>query len=370
MTKDSTKPLAAPGARRRWLGRALVGGLITALPVLLLALLIDVAAPGYYRHLAAASLINLMIVLGLQVYMGNSGVVHLGHSAFVGLGAYGAAILATPVAMKALSIPNAPFGLAQIALSPLLAAGLALAVVGVIALLTGLIIARLSGVAATIVSLAFLIICHGMFLNWPALFKGNQAFFGIPRELGLWGVALGAAATVILARVFRESRTGLQLRATAQDAQAARAIGLDVTRLRRRAWIVSALICGGAGVMFAYLTGTISPRAFYFQQVFLTLAMLILGGMGTVTGAVLGTVLLSAGLEVIRHAESGVDLGVIALPQMLGLSGVALGFVIVLGMALRPQGLAGRLELDEYLRSLALRRRNGKPARLTGEGNT
>lgn len=365
-----TTPALSPATRRRWLKRALVGGLITALPVLALALLIDVAAPGYYRHLAASAMINLMIVLGLQVYMGNSGVVHLGHSAFVGLGAYGAAILATPVAMKALSIPNAPFGLAHVQFSLLVAAALALAVVGVIALVSGLIIARLSGVAATIVSLAFLIICHGMFLNWPALFKGNQAFFGIPRELGLWGVALGAAATVVLARVFRESRTGMQLRATAQDPQAARAIGLDVTGLRRRAWIVSALICGGAGVMFAYLTGTISPRAFYFQQVFLTLAMLILGGMGTVSGAVLGTVLLSAGLEVIRHAESGVDLGVIALPQMLGLSGVALGFVIVLGMALRPQGLAGRMELDEYIRSIGTLRRKAMPAHTKGEADT
>ncbi|MCC5987119.1 MAG: branched-chain amino acid ABC transporter permease [Pararhodobacter sp.] len=347
--------------------RALVGGLVVALPVLVIALGIDLLAPGHYRHMASIAMINLMIVLGLQVYMGNSGIVHLGHSAFVGLGAYGVAILATPVAMKALSIPDAPLGLAQVQLHPLGAALAALAVVGVIALLTGLIIARLSGVAATIVSLAFLIVCHGMFLNWPALFKGNQAFFGIPREIGFWGVAAAAAGTVVLARLFRESRTGMQLRASAQDMQAARALGLDVTRLRRRAWILSALICGGAGVMFAYLTGTISPRAFYFQQVFLTLAMLILGGMATVTGAVLGTLLLSVGLEVIRRAESGLDLGFVALPQMLGLSGVALGIVIVLGMALRPQGLAGRLELDEYI-ATTLRRGRSTAAPGTAQG--
>ena len=146
-----TTPALSPATRRRWLKRALVGGLITALPVLALALLIDVAAPGYYRHLAASAMINLMIVLGLQVYMGNSGVVHLGHSAFVGLGAYGAAILATPVAMKALSIPNAPFGLAHVQFSPLVAAALALAVVGVIALVSGLII---GGIVCTALSMA------------------------------------------------------------------------------------------------------------------------------------------------------------------------------------------------------------------------
>ncbi|MBL8581199.1 MAG: branched-chain amino acid ABC transporter permease, partial [Rhizobiaceae bacterium] len=95
------------------------------------------------------------------------------------------------------------------------------------------------------------------------------------------------------------------------------------------------------------------------QQVFLTLAMLILGGMGTVTGAVTGALILSIGLELIRSVESGVTIGGLELPALLGLSGVALGAVIVLCMALRPQGICGPYELDEMLARAFRRRRSG-----------
>ncbi len=346
-------------AQQRWWLRGLRGGLVTAVPVVLIGLAVAAFAPTYHQHLAAAAAINLMIAVGLQVFMGNSGVAHLGHSAFVGLGAYGMAILATPVAMKKLSIPNAPFGLAQVALPSPVAAAISLAVVALVAGLSGRVIARLSGVAATIVSLAFLVIVHSTFLHWPALFKGNQGFFGIPQVAGLPMVLGGAVLAIVVARLFRESPNGLQLRATAQNPQAADALGLDARALRRQGWLVSALICGLAGVLYASFSGTISPRLFYFQQVFMTLAMLILGGMGTVTGAVAGALILSIGLELIRSLESGVTLGGVTLPAMLGLSGVALGAVIVLGMALRPQGVCGPYELDEML-ARALRRRRGR----------
>ena len=348
-TNLDTAQNGSPRAERAWIGRGLRGGLITAIPVILIGAVIVAIAPNYYQHLAAAAVLNLIIVVGLQVFMGNSGLAHFGHSVFVGLGAYGMAILATPVMMKKLSIPNAPFGLAQVTLHPVAAAAIALAVVAVIAVATGRIIARLSGEATTIVSLAFLIICHSVFLHWPALFKGNQAFFGIPQAVGLPALLAAAVLAIVVARLFRESPSGLQLRATADNPRAAEALAIDARALRRKAWLLSALICGLAGVLYASFAGTISPRLFYFQQVFMTLAMLILGGLGTVTGAVVGTLILSIGLEAIRSIESGVDLGPIHLPEMLGLSGVALGAVIVLCMVLRPQGISSRYELDEAL---------------------
>ncbi|MDO6965987.1 branched-chain amino acid ABC transporter permease [Rhizobium alvei] len=332
-----------------WVRRALKGGAVTAVPVILIGVGMMLFAPNYYQNLAAAAVLNLIIVVGLQIFMGNSGLANFGHSVFVGLGAYGMAILATPVMMKKLSIPNAPFGLAQVELHPALAAVIALAVVAVIAVFTGRIISRLSGEATTIVTLALLIICHSVFLQWPALFKGNQAFFGIPKTVSLPALIAFAVFTILIARLFRESPSGMQLRATADNPRAAEALAIDARALRRKAWLLSALVCGLAGVLYASFTGTISPRLFYFQQVLMTLAMLILGGLGTVTGAVIGTLILSISLELIRSIESGVDLGPIHLPEMLGLSGVALGAVIVFCMILRPQGLSSRYELDEAL---------------------
>ena len=338
------------------LGRSLAGGLLTAIPVVVIGLLVLFLAPKYYTHLAMASFINLIIVVGLQTFMGNANVTNFGHTSFVGIGAYGVAILATPVAMKKMSIPNAPFGLAEIAINPAVAALVALVVVGILAVISGRIIARISGVAATIISLAFLIITHAIFLNWSDLFKGNQAFFGIPKVIDLPWLMLFAVIVIVIARLFKDSDWGLQLRATAQSPQAAAAIGIDGSRLRFGAWVLSGLICGLAGVLYSYFAGTISPKLFYFQQVFMTLAMLILGGMGTVTGAVAGTILLSVGLEVIRSFESGAVIAGIQLPQMLGLSGVALGAVIVLCMAFRPEGVIGRFELDEWLANVFKRR--------------
>ncbi|RVC93656.1 branched-chain amino acid ABC transporter permease, partial [Mesorhizobium sp. M2A.F.Ca.ET.017.03.2.1] len=137
--------------------------------------------------------------------------------------------------------------------------------------------------------------------------------------------------------------------------QAAAALGIDAKKLRLMSWVLSALICGLAGVLYAYFAGTISPKLFYFQMIFNTLAMLILGGMATVTGAVTGVIVLSIGLEFIRSIESGVSVAGIQMPQLLGLSGVALGVVIVLCMAFRPSGISGRHELDELV-SLLFRR--------------
>lgn len=345
-------PVAAGAKRGGRLSRSVVGGLVTAVPAVFAGLLILGFAPAFYTHLAAAAFVNLIVVVGLQTFMGNSNIANLGHSAFVGLGAYGVAVLSTPVAMKTLSIPDAPFGLAQLVLDPVTAAAVALVVVGAIALVSGKVISRLSGVAATIVSLALLIIVHSIFLNWTDLFKGNQAFFGIPKVVDLSAMVAVSVVVIVAARVFKDSRWGLQLRASAQSPQAAAALGIDAARLRFGAWVMSALICGVAGILYAYFAGTISPKLFYFQQIFMTLAMLILGGMATVTGAVTGVIVLSVGLEFIRSLESGVTIAGIQLPQMLGLSGVALGVVIVLCMAFRPGGISGRYELDEQVMRL------------------
>jgi branched-chain amino acid transport system permease protein len=343
-----TPALVAPGrAGLPPAVRSLLGGLVVAIPVVVIGVLILWLAPPYQVRIAFAGYVNLVIVVGLQIFMGNANIGNFGHSAFVGVGAYFVAILATPMAAKKLAIPNAPFGLSQVVLEPIVAAAASLAVVGVLALATGFIISRLSGIAASIVTLSLLIISHGVFINYTDLFKGAQAFFGIPVVVGLPTAIAVAVVAIVIARMFRDSRDGVQLRASADDVLAARSFGVDVVKLRFKAWVLSALVCGVAGILYAYFMGAVIARAFFFQQVFLTLAMLILGGMRTVSGAVVGCAILSIGLEAIRSLESGATVMGVKLPEMLGLSGLSLGAVIVLGMAFRPNGIMGRLELDE-----------------------
>src|SRR5438105_12790019 len=126
MTEMAQAPIALrtrPSRRAGALARSLLGGLVTALPVILIGLVILAFAPAYLVRVAFAAYMNLLVTLGLQIFMGNSMVANLGQGAFTGIGAYSVAILATPPMMKKLTIPHAPFGLTEIALNPLLAAG-------------------------------------------------------------------------------------------------------------------------------------------------------------------------------------------------------------------------------------------------------
>lgn len=329
--------------------RGIVGACMLAAILIAIGVLATYFASRYQLRLIYSAYVNLIVVLGLQVFMGNSRLTNLSHSAFMGIGAYAAAICVTPVAMKQIALPDAPWGLNAFALDPVSSAVIALAITGFIAYLVGIFIVRMTGTGATIATLAILVIVHSIFLYRTDIFKGNQAFFGIPQVFSLTSIVILAVVVVFIVRGFRESPWGVMLRASADDETGSAAMGVNVVRLRLIAWVLSGLILACAGIAYAYFLGTISARPFYFNHVFLTLAMLIFGGMRTVTGAVLGTFAISFGLEVIRWLETGPVVIGINLPEVLGLSGVMLGLVIVLTMALRPVGVMGDREIEELV---------------------
>ncbi|MEM1360767.1 MAG: branched-chain amino acid ABC transporter permease [Pseudomonadota bacterium] len=329
--------------------RGLIGAAILAVLLIGIGFLTVSFGSRYQLRIVYGAYVNLMVVLALQVFMGNARITNLSHSAFMGIGAYAAAICVTPVAMKKISLPSAPWGLNAFELDPVTSAMIAIAITGAIAFLVGLFIVRLSGIGATIVSLAILVIVHSLFLYRTDIFKGNQAFFGIPQVFSLTSAVIVAVAMVFIVRMFRESRWGVALRASADDEVGAMSMGVDVHRMRLIAWVLSGVLLAVAGIAYAYFLGTISARPFYFNHVFLTLAMLILGGMRTVTGALLGTFLISFGLEWVRWLETGPAVWGIDLPEVLGLSGVMLGTVIVLTMALRPAGIMGDREIEDLV---------------------
>ncbi|MDI3338624.1 branched-chain amino acid ABC transporter permease [Defluviimonas aestuarii] len=329
--------------------RGLIGSAMLAVLILVIVGAYALWGESYQARILYATFVNLIVVVGLQVFMGNGNYATFSHAAFMGIAAYAAAICVTPAAVKALSLPDAPWGLNAFEMHPLSAALVALVITGVIGALTGLFMSRLTNVSITIVSIAILVIVHSIFLHRTDIFKGNQALFGIPRVFGLGHITALVILAIVAARLFRESRLGLRLRAVADDEVGARAMGVNVVRARMIAWVVSTLFFATAGIAYAFYLGTISARPFYFNYVFLTVAMLILGGLRSVTGAVFGTLLISLGLEIIRWLETGPTLGGVKLPEMLGLSGLLLGIVIVGVMAFRPHGLMGNREIEDIV---------------------
>ncbi len=321
---------------------------IPAIFLILCCVAVVLFGEGYHVRVAYMFFVNLVIVAGLQVFMGNSNVANLGHMSFAGIAAYAVAVLYTPTALKATLIPNAPFGLATIQLDFVTASVIALALTAVIGWLSGLALCRLSGVAATIGTLALLVIVHVVFVNWIDITRGPRAFFGIPVALGLpWAVG-AAVLAIFVARWFRDSSDGLQLRASGDNLLAARSMGVNIQRVRLKAWVLSATIVGMGGVLFALFMGTIAPNSFYFTQTFLTIAMLILGGMRSVSGAITGTFIVAVGFEFVRTLENGPEILGVQLPTMFGLTGFFLGAIIVIFLALRPDGLLGTDEFEDH----------------------
>jgi branched-chain amino acid transport system permease protein len=290
--------------------------------------------------------INLTLVLGLQIFVGNTGIISFGHGAIVAVAAYVSGILTVTVELKAVALPDLPNFLANAHTSFLEAIAITVLVVLPAAALIGVPLARLSGAAASIATFALLVITQGVLIGLGEFTRGTQTFYGLPPVVTLATAIAWAIAALFVARLFANSRAGLMLRSSADDELAAFAIGIKVRRLRVLAWAVSCGVTAAGGVLLAHTLTAFSPNAFYLTMTLGLLTMLIVGGARTTTGAVIGTLGVTAVLEVLRRIENGIEIGGLALPTVFGLQTLGLGACLIVAMALRPQGIVSRGEPD------------------------
>lgn len=293
--------------------------------------------------------ISLTAVVGIGVYSGNSGIVSFGHVAFMGIGAYVSSLLTLPSALKMATLPKLPEWLATVEMSLIPATLIAVAFTAVVALAVGAAIGKLEGSAATIATLGLLIIVHGIIIGWRDVTRGAQSFFGVPRVTDLVTAAAVCVIALLLARLYRDSISGLRLRAGRENAIAAGAVGVRIPRERLIAFVLAATIMALAGAMIAHFLGAFSPKKFYFNDTFLLLAMLIVGGMSTVTGAITGAVVITLVTEVLRRLESGFSIGVLDVPPVFGTAQIGIGLIILLAMFRKVNGLAGLKEWEERM---------------------
>lgn len=334
------------------LGMQAVKGTITlALPLIALAILAEWAMPAALARLVTLYLIYVSAVVGMQIYSGNSGIISFGHAGFMALGAYGSALLTIQPAVISTSLPNLPHWLAALAGGQSLLVGLAgaMVVVGLVAVLFGLPLARLGGSAASIATLGFLVIVHVTLVASTDITRGSQTFFGVPRGVSAFAALAVALCAVAVARIYRGTRGGLALRAAREDEIAARASGVNVVRQRLVAWVLGAFVSGAAGVLLAHFLGAFSPKDFHFNLTFLLMSMLILGGISTVSGAVGGTALIVVMVDLLRRLEGGAEVLGLQLPEVFGLTDIGVGLVILAVMYRLRDGLFGLREVDERL---------------------
>lgn len=298
------------------------------LPVLLaviaaLALLPLFSSSGYVLQVAVQSAMYAILAISLTLLSGSAGVMSIGHAAFFGVGAYAAAL-----ATLRLGVP------AELAF---LAAGFAGAALATLFYWPTI---RLSGHTVGLATLAIGQILYLVYLNWIGLTRGPMGIPGVPRpSLGLtgtdmrslvaqyWQILAVLAVAVTIAYVLSNSPIGRMWRAIREDRLAAHASGIPVPRYLSLVFAVSGFLAGLAGAQFAFLQNFVSPDSFIIDTSIVLISMIVLGGLGNITGALIGGVILALLPEILRE---------FAQYRM-----IAYGAVLLLLLRFRPQGLMG-----------------------------
>ncbi len=295
-----------------------VAGYVAGVGLALFPLLLN----NYYLDTLGLAALYAMLAVGLNVTVGLTGLLDLGYAAFYGIGAYFYAVASTRAGV--------PFWLG-LPLGGMLAAlfGVALGVVTL----------RLRGDYLAIVTLGFVQITYLVFNNWDSVTGGPNGILQIARP-SLFGWTLRKPAhfyvltlallsgVVLMVRRLLHSQIGRAWIAIREDAVAAAAMGINVTWMKVFAFALGAGIAGLAGVVFAAKYAFVSPESFNFQESVRILSMVVLGGMGSLPGAMLGALLLTLLPEWLRALENY---------RML-----LFGAVLVVMMIFRPQGLLSK----------------------------
>jgi branched-chain amino acid transport system permease protein len=310
--------------------------LVAALLLVLLAL--TALKSSYFNQIAITTMIFVILSASLNLITGSAGLLSLGHAAFFGVGAYTAALLSTRWGW--------PFWLT------LPAAGAMAAAVGALVAVPTM---RLTSIYFAVATLGIGEMIYVTLLNWVGLTRGPMGVRSIP-GITLFGergmlFSLFFTAAVMLAALWLVHRLvhsyyGNSLRALREDDACADAMGIDVGRLKLQSFGVACCLAGVAGALFAHTTGYISPESFRFGESILVLSMVVVGGLGSVYGSVIGAVILTVLPELLR------DLGQWRM--------IAVGGVLFLSILFLPRGLVGEVSAIDLIRR-QVRRTPGAP---------
>jgi branched-chain amino acid transport system permease protein len=320
---------------------ALLGPIALVVAAALLGSTVSASTQTYFL----SALVNVTIVVALYVFVGNSGVLSFGHVSFVAVGAWAAGVLTVPVAEKPAVMPSLAGFLRDTTVGNVPSLAIAAGVGAAYALVLGLPLMRLSGLAAGIATFGVLEITHNVLRYWETIGPGLNTFSAVPETTGLLQAAIGAVIAIVVAFAYQRSRFGRMLRATREDAAAARAVGVSIYRQRLVAFVLSGALAGFAGGLYVHLL-PVNTEGLYLDLTFITLAMLVIGGATSLWGAVVGALAVSGVDSFLAEGENGVHVFGWTLDFRGGTRIVVVGALMALVLTLRPSGLTGGREIS------------------------
>lgn len=304
--------------------------------------------PPYYGRVIMLAGINVILAVSLNLITGFTGQFSIGHAGFMAVGAYTSAYLTVYYAQdweRALAaVIGASVAHALIFLLAIVVGALVAAVAG---LLVGIPSLRLRGDYLAIVTLGFAEIIRIVILNIDAV--GGATGFTVPGYTNFLWVGAFAIITIIIVYNIVHSDTGRALISIREDELAAEAMGINTTRYKVLSFVISSALAGMAGVLFGHYTQFLSTNDFQFIRSFEIIIMIVLGGMGSLTGAVFGAIVLTILPEFLRQLPG--DFSKYRL--------VVYSALLIIIMLTRPQGILGTREFGLSWLKRAQRRPEG-----------
>lgn len=314
--------------------------ILGAFSVVLLLFLPSLTGQNYYfLHISVTVGIFIILAQGLNILFGYAGQISIGHAAFYAIGAYASALLAGKLSF--------PFWAAALS---------AMFLTGLVGFILGLTCLKLRGEYLAITTVAFGEIVQVIFTQWEELSGGPEGFLSIPHAhigsflfntpVRFYYLTLFTALVVlVLTRNLTSSKLGRSFRSVRDDPLAANILGVDTTRYKLIAFVLSAVYAALAGSLYAHFTRALLPDYFNLSLSVLIFMMVMLGGMGSLYGPVVGVVLLTVSFELLRAFQSY---------QM-----VIYGVVVLLITIFAPEGLVGLLRKLRPGRSPAAEGKHG-----------
>ena len=303
---------------------------------------------GYSIQVLNLIAVNAILALSLNLIYGFTGMFSLGHAGFMAVGAYVSALLIIPAAQKEMmyilepiiwpfSVMSAPFFVS------VLAGGLVAALFG---LLIALPVLRLGGDYLGIATLGFAEIIRVVFTNITPVTNGALGLKGIPAYANLGWNYFWCVLTFYVIIKLLSSNFGNCLKAIRDDEVASKAMGIDTFKYKAISFSIGAFFAGVGGALMGSLITTIDPKMFNFQLTFNILMIVVAGGLGSITGSMVGAVVITVLLEWLRFVEDTIEIGSFQIAGIPGMRMVIFSVVLLFIILYRREGIIGGYEFS------------------------
>src|SRR5687767_3991965 len=323
----------------------LIGIVVIALMYVLNAMMsatgfFGVGINDYQGRLLVFIAINIILATSLNLINGFTGQFSIGHAGFMAVGAYASAWFSNIYGARL--VDSFAF-LGELAASSIVLL-IAIAIGAIVAAIAGLIVGipslRLKGDYLAIVTLGFAEIIRIVILNIEAV--GGATGYQVPGYANFLWIGIFAVITVVVIHNIVKSDAGRALVSIREDELAAEAMGVNTTRYKVTSFVIGSAFAGIAGVLFAHYNKFLSTNDFQFIKSFEIIIMIVIGGMGSMTGAILGAVIVTLLPELLRQLPD-IQIGA-ATFKFADLRLVIFALILILTMILRPQGILGTRE--------------------------